>query len=222
MAHTFDGRLVNPMNVSQIHDIFQRFLENDPNPQTELNYTNPFTLAVAVILSAQSTDKGVNKATETLFQKINTPQDMIDLGEEGLKSYIKTIGLFNTKASNIMRFSRMLVDQYASILPLEKSTLETFPGIGRKTANVILTVLTDQETFPVDTHVARVSKRLGFTQETNPLKIEADLDLLIPSPYRKNAHHWLVLHGRYICKAPKPKCESCYLSDICPYFFMPS
>ena len=198
------------------HEVFKRFLEKNPNPETELDYTNPFTLAVAVILSAQTTDKGVNKATKALFEKIQTPSQMILLGEEGLKGYIKTIGLFNSKAANIIKFSKILVDEYHEILPLDKKTLESFPGIGRKTANVILTVLTDEETFPVDTHVARVSGRLGFTKETNPLKIEADLESLIPSPYRKNAHHWLVLHGRYICKAPKPKCSQCYLTDICP------
>ncbi len=202
--------------MSIVNEVFKRFLEKNPNPETELDYTNPFTLALAVILSAQSTDKGVNKATKALFEKIHTPSQMLALSEEGLKSYIKTIGLFNSKAANIIKFSKILVEEYHEILPLDKKTLESFPGIGRKTANVILTVLTDEETFPVDTHVARVSFRLGLTKETNPLKIEADLDALIMQPYRKNAHHWLVLHGRYICKAPKPKCHECYLADICP------
>jgi endonuclease-3 len=204
--------------MSNINEIFKLFLQKNPNPQTELDYTNPFTLAVAVILSAQTTDKGVNKATKALFEEISTPSQMLALGEDGLKNYIKTIGLFNSKAANIIKFSKMLADGYNEELPLDKTTLESFPGIGRKTANVILTVLTDAETFPVDTHVARLSNRLGFTKETNPLKIEADLERLVPQPYRKNAHHWLVLHGRYICKAPKPKCHECYLTELCPSF----
>ena len=201
-----------------IHEFFKRLAENNLEPETELEYTNPFTLAVAVILSAQSTDKGVNKATKALFEIVDSPEKMIFLGEEGLKQYIKTIGLFNAKACNTLKFSHMLVSRYASVLPLERDLLEEFPGIGRKTANVILTVLTDQITFPVDTHVARVSQRLEISVHSHPLKIEKDLEDKVPEPYRKNAHHLLVLHGRYVCKAQKPKCLECVLQDICPTF----
>jgi endonuclease-3 len=201
-----------------MNEIFNRLSKANPNPAIELDYVNPFTLAIAVILSAQSTDKGVNKATKALFERAKTPQDILDLGEDGLKSYVKTIGLYNAKSANIMKFSKMLIEKYDEILPLEKQKLEEFPGIGRKSANVILTVLTDQETFPVDTHVIRVTGRLGITTQTNPLKIEAILEKKVPRPYRKNAHHWLVLHGRYVCKSIKPKCAECVLSDICPFF----
>ena len=201
-----------------MEEILRRLSLANPDPKIELDYVNGFTLAVAVILSAQSTDKGVNKATKGLFDKVKTPQEMLDLGEEGLKSYVKTIGLFNAKSANIIKFSKMLIEKYNGILPLEKQKLEEFPGIGRKSANVILTVLTDQETFPVDTHVIRISGRLGITTHTDPLKIEAVLEREVPKQYRKNAHHWLVLHGRYICKAIKPKCDECVLSDICPLF----
>lgn len=204
--------------VTIMEEILRRLCLSNPDPKIELDYVNGFTLAVAVILSAQSTDKGVNKATKALFEKVTTPQEMLDLGEEGLKSYVKTIGLFNAKSANIIKFSKMLVEKYNGILPLEKQKLEEFPGIGRKSANVILTVLTDQETFPVDTHVIRISGRLGITTHTDPLKIEAVLEREVPKQYRKNAHHWLVLHGRYICKAIKPKCDECVLSDICPLF----
>lgn len=201
-----------------MEEILRRLSLANPDPKIELDYVNGFTLAVAVILSAQSTDKGVNKATKGLFERVKTPQEMLDLGEEGLKSYVKTIGLFNAKSANIIKFSKMLIEKYNGILPLEKQKLEEFPGIGRKSANVILTVLTDQETFPVDTHVIRISGRLGITTHTDPLKIEAVLEREVPKQYRKNAHHWLVLHGRYICKAIKPKCDECVLSDICPLF----
>ncbi len=201
-----------------MEEILKRLSLANPDPKIELDYVNGFTLAVAVILSAQSTDKGVNKATKALFEKVTTPQEMLELGEEGLKFYVKTIGLFNAKSANIIKFSKMLIEKYNGILPLEKQKLEEFPGIGRKSANVILTVLTDQETFPVDTHVIRIVARLGITTHKDPLKIEAVLERIVPKQYRKNAHHWLVLHGRYICKAIKPKCDECVLSDICPLF----
>lgn len=201
--------------MSNVHTIFKRLHQHIEIPVTELNYTNPFTLLVAVVLSAQSTDKGVNKATEKLFQVVSTPQDILNLGLDGLKEYVKTIGLFNTKASNIIKLSQQLIDQFDGKVPNNRDDLTSLPGVGRKTANVILNVIFDQPTIPVDTHVARVSNRLGLSTANHPDKIEADLEKIIPKEFLKDGHHLLVLHGRYTCTARKPKCETCILNDIC-------
>ncbi|MDP3936297.1 MAG: endonuclease III [Alphaproteobacteria bacterium] len=201
--------------MSRIHTIFQRLQNHIEIPETELNYTNPYTLLVAVVLSAQSTDKGVNKATESLFEIISTPEQMVKLGVDGLKEYIKTIGLFNTKAANIIKLSQELIDRYDSIVPGNREDLITLPGVGRKTANVVLNVIFDQPTIPVDTHVARVSNRLALSVSMNPDKIESDLERIIPTEFLKDAHHLLVLHGRYTCIARKPKCGECILNELC-------
>lgn len=201
--------------MDRIHTIFQRLQNHIEIPETELNYTNPYTLLVAVVLSAQSTDKGVNKATERLFEVISTPEHMIELGLDGLKEYIKTIGLFNTKAANVIKLSHQLIDQFNSTVPGNREDLISLPGVGRKTANVVLNVIFDQPTIPVDTHVARVSNRLALSAATNPDKIEFDLERIIPTEFLKDAHHLLVLHGRYTCTARKPKCNDCILTDLC-------
>ncbi len=201
--------------MSNVHTIFKRLHQHIEIPGTELNYTNPFTLLVAVVLSAQSTDKGVNKATEKLFQVVSTPQDILNLGLDGLKEYVKTIGLFNTKATNIIKLSQQLIDQFGGKVPNNRDDLTSLPGVGRKTANVVLNVVFDQPTIPVDTHVSRVSNRLGLSTANHPDKIEADLEKVIPKEFLKDAHHLLVLHGRYTCIARKPKCDICILNDIC-------
>jgi endonuclease-3 len=201
--------------MSNVHTIFQRLHQHIQIPETELNYTNPFTLLVAVVLSAQSTDKGVNKATEKLFQVISTPQDILNLGLDGLKEYVKTIGLFNTKASNIIKLSQQLIDRFGGSVPNNRDDLVSLPGVGRKTANVVLNVIFDHPTIPVDTHVSRVSQRLGLSKANHPDKIEADLEKVIPNEFLKDGHHLLVLHGRYTCTARKPKCSTCILNDLC-------
>lgn len=202
--------------MSRLHNIFQCLNDHIDIPETELDYTNPYTLLVAVVLSAQSTDKGVNKATNKLFQVTSTPQDMLKLGLDGLKEYIKTIGLFNNKAANIIKLSHELIHRFNSTVPNNRKDLVSLPGVGRKTANVVLNVIFDQPTIPVDTHVARVSNRLGLSSSTHPDKIEADLERIIPGKFLKDAHHLLVLHGRYTCTARSPKCAICVLNDICP------
>lgn len=201
--------------MSNVHTIFQTLHQHIQIPETELNYTNPFTLLVAVVLSAQSTDKGVNKATDQLFKVVSTPQDILALGLDGLKEYVKTIGLFNTKASNIIKLSEQLIERFDGNVPNNRDDLVSLPGVGRKTANVVLNVIFDQLTIPVDTHVARVSNRLGLSKANHPDKIEADLERIIPNEFLKDGHHLLVLHGRYTCTARKPKCESCIISDLC-------
>lgn len=203
--------------MSRVVEIFERLSKHIAIPQTELNYTNPYTLLVAVVLSAQSTDKGVNKATEKLFEIIHTPEDMLKLGVEGLKQYIKTIGLFNNKAANIIRLSQQLIDQYNSAVPNTREALMSLAGVGRKTANVVLNVIFDQPTIPVDTHVARVSNRLELSASIHPDKIEADLEKIIPDALLKDSHHLLILHGRYTCIARRPKCSECILNDLCSF-----
>lgn len=189
-----------------------------PNVETELKYTNPYTLLVAVVLSAQSTDKGVNKATEALFQKVYTPQDMIIFGEENLKNAIKTIGLYKTKAKNIIHLSRILIEEFKGQVPATREQLIKLPGVGRKTANVVLNVVFNQPTIPVDTHVFRVSNRTGLASGKTPLEVEEKLEKNIPKAYLHTAHHLLVFHGRYTCKAIKPLCEICPVSSVCAYF----
>lgn len=196
--------------------IFSTLQRLNPHPQTELYYTNPYTLLVAVVLSAQSTDKGVNKATASLFKAVDTPTKMLDLGYDGLVGYIRSIGLYSTKAKHIIGLSNLLLSLHAGRVPLERVALEALPGVGRKTANVVLSTLTDAAYIAVDTHVFRVAHRLGFSKGSTPLQVEKDLLALIPPIYLHDAHHWLVLHGRYVCKAQKPLCVHCPISPYCP------
>jgi endonuclease III len=200
-----------------IEGIFSTFEQLNPHPKTELEYTNDFTLLVAIVLSAQATDVGVNKATKKLFEIYDTPQKMLDLGIDGLKEYIKTIGLFNSKAKNIIELSKSLVAQN-NIIPDTLEELIKLPGVGRKTANVYLNAVHNLHTIAVDTHVARVANRLGFTSQILPEKVEKDLLNTIPMKWLKHAHNWLVLHGRYICKARKPLCEQCPIKVFCSYY----
>lgn len=202
-------------NKKEILEIMQIFQKEDPNPRCELDYKNAFTLLVAVVLSAQSTDKGVNKATKALFAVADTPQKMADLGLEKIKDYIKTIGLYNNKAKNILALSQELVEKYHGEVPENREALEKLPGVGRKTANVVLNVWFNQPTLAVDTHVMRISHRLGFSAGKTPLALEQDLMKVLPTEYVKNANHWLVLFGRYICKAQKPDCDKCPIAAYC-------
>lgn len=199
-------------NVLQIMEIFDQI---DPNPQTELEYKNAYTLLVAVVLSAQSTDKGVNKATKSLFEIADTPQKMIDLGIDKLKEHIKTIGLYNNKAKHIMALSQELVSKFNSDIPSNRSELENLPGVGRKTANVILNVWFNEPTLAVDTHVFRIAHRLNLSKGKTPREVEDDLIKVLPEKYIKNANHWLVLFGRHTCKAIKPDCQNCPISAYC-------
>ncbi len=205
------------MKQKNIDELFKRLKKQNPTPKTELEYTNPYTLLVAVILSAQSTDTGVNKATKALFEKISTPKEMLELGEDGLKNYIKTIGLYNNKAKAILAMSKMLIDEYGGQVPSEMKDLVKLSGVGRKTANVVLNVAFGKKTMPVDTHIFRVSNRTGLAKGKNPDEIEKKLMQIIPDKYMKYAHHWLILHGRYVCKAKKPDCKNCIIDDLCEY-----
>lgn len=201
--------------AEEILEILKIFNDKDPNPRCELDYTNAYTLLVAVLLSAQTTDKGVNKATAELFKIADTPQKMLELGLENLKGYIKTIGLYNNKAKNIIALSQELINKYQGEVPSDRQALENLPGVGRKTANVVLNVWFNQPTIAVDTHVMRISHRLGFSDGKTPLAVEEDLNAVLPDNYKKNANHWLVLFGRYICKAQKPDCPNCPISSFC-------
>ena len=205
------------MNRDKRQQIFTRLREANPHPTTELAYGNPFQLLIAVILSAQSTDVGVNKATKALFKKVKTPATLLKLGEDGLKEYIKTIGLFNTKAKNIIKTCALLVEQHGSKVPEDRAALETLPGVGRKTANVVLNTAFGQPTIAVDTHIFRVSNRTGIAPGKNVNEVEQRLLRLVPEEFRQDAHHWLILHGRYTCVARKPRCQSCIISDLCEY-----
>ena len=202
-------------NKQEILEIMQIFARNNPNPQCELNFRNPYTLLVAVMLSAQSTDKGVNKATEKLFKIADSPQKMLDLGEEKLKSHIKTIGLFNNKAKNIMLMSKQLIDDFNGDVPADRDTLTTLAGVGRKTANVVMNVWYHQPTLAVDTHVMRIAHRLDFSRGKTPLEVEQDLMRILPPEFIINTNHWLVLFGRYTCKAQKPLCSKCPIYNYC-------
>lgn len=199
-----------------IEELFKRLQKNNPFPRSDLDYTNNYTFLVAVVLSAQSTDKGVNKATKKIFEKISTPQDLLNYGLENFRNDIQTIGLYNNKALNIMKLSQILIDQYNGIVPHTREELETLPGVGQKSANVILNVCFDQPTIGVDTHIFRIAHRLRLSNGKNPLAVEQDLIKKIPQKYMNKASHWLVLHGRYVCKAKKPACATCILNDICP------
>lgn len=205
------------MNQKKRSAIFQRFQTYNPHPTTELIYSSPFELLVAVILSAQATDKSVNNATKTLFRKANSPQKIVTLGLYGLKNYIKTIGLYNTKAKNILKTCKILLAQYQGQIPNNREALERLPGVGRKTANVILNTIFQQPTVAVDTHIFRVCNRTGLAIGKTPLAVEKKLLKVVPKVYLKNAHHWLVLHGRYSCLARKPKCPTCIIQDLCEY-----
>jgi len=205
------------MKKTDVFEFFRRLAESNPAPETELEYVNPYTLLVAVALSAQATDVGVNKATRSLFAKVKTPEAMLELGEEGLKQHIKTIGLFNTKAKNVIAAARILVDEFGGEVPRERDKLETLPGVGRKTANVVLNVAFGQPTIAVDTHIFRVSNRTGLAPGKNPLEVELKLEKAVPETFVTHAHHWLILHGRYICKARTPECWHCPVSDLCAY-----
>ena len=205
------------MKRDQIFEFFRRLAEDNPSPETELEFGNAFQLVVAVALSAQATDVGVNKATRALFAKVKTPQQMLDLGEEGLKEHIKTIGLFNSKAKNVIALSQLLVDEFGGEVPSTREELVRLPGVGRKTANVVLNCWFGQETFAVDTHIFRVGNRTGMAKGKNPDQVEAKLEKVVPQPFRMGAHHWLILHGRYICKARTPECWRCPVVDLCAY-----
>ena len=205
------------MKKSDIFEFYRRLAESNPAPETELEYVNPYTLLVAVALSAQATDVGVNKATRVLFAKVTTPEQILELGEEGLKQHIKTIGLFNTKAKNVMTAARILVDEFGGEVPPERDKLEKLPGVGRKTANVVLNVAFGEPTIAVDTHIFRVSNRTGLAPGKNPLEVELKLERSTPEPFITHAHHWLILHGRYICKARTPECWHCPVVDLCGY-----
>jgi endonuclease-3 len=197
--------------------IFSRLREQNPHPQTELRYATPFELLIAVILSAQATDIGVNKATAKLYPVANTPESILSLGVDGLKSYIRTIGLFNSKAENIIKTCRILIDEHSGEVPRSRTELEALPGVGRKTANVVLNTAFGEPTIAVDTHIFRVSNRTGLAKGKTPLEVEKRLIRLTPEEFRKDAHHWLILHGRYICKARKPLCKDCVIAAWCEY-----
>ena len=205
------------MNRAQIFEFFRRLAEDNPSPETELEFGNAFQLVVAVALSAQSTDVGVNKATRALFAQVKTPQQMLALGEDGLKQQIKTIGLFNSKAKNVIALSRLLVDEFGSEVPATREELVRLPGVGRKTANVVLNCWFGQETFAVDTHIFRVGNRTGLAKGKTPEQVEAQLEKKVPQPFRLGAHHWLIFHGRYTCKARTPECWRCPVADLCAY-----
>lgn len=205
------------MNRADTFEFFRRLAELNPAPETELEFGNTYQLLVAVVLSAQATDVGVNKATRALFREVKTPQAMIDLGEDDLKGHIKTIGLFNAKAKNVIALSELLVRDHGGEVPADRDVLTTLPGVGRKTANVVMNCAWNAETFPVDTHVFRVGNRTGLAKGKTPLAVEAKLDKAVPAPFRCGAHHWLILHGRYVCKARKPECWRCAVADLCAF-----
>ena len=205
------------LQQEEIKEVFERFKKENPNPTSELKWTNSFTLLVSVVLSAQATDKSVNKATESLYKIADTPQKILSLGEDNLISYIKSIGLYKSKAKHIIELSKMLIEQFNSQVPDNLEDLIKLPGVGRKTANVVLNVLFNKPTMPVDTHLLRISPKIGLAQGSTPLEIEKSLCARIPQEYMNHAHHWLILHGRYICTARNPHCENCIINDICKH-----
>jgi endonuclease-3 len=209
-------RRLSPAEAARIAEIFVRFEAASPDPRTELAYATPFTLLVAVVLSAQATDKSVNKATERLYAVADTPAKMLALGEAGLTPYIASIGLFRTKAKNVIALSRLLIDQHGGEVPLERMALQALPGVGRKTASVVLNELAIEPAIAVDTHVFRVAHRLRLSRGKTPDEVERDLMAIVPESGRTRAHHWLILHGRYVCVARKPKCGVCVVADLCP------
>jgi len=205
------------MNKQQVVEFFSRLAADNPHPETELESGNPYQLLVAVVLSAQATDVGVNKATRKLFQEVDTPAQMVALGEDKLKEHIKTIGLFNTKAKNVIALSEQLIAEHDGQVPDDRDELEKLPGVGRKTANVVMNVAFGAETFAVDTHIFRVGNRTGLARGKTPLAVELKLEKAVPQPFRLHAHHWLILHGRYVCKARTPECWRCVVADLCAF-----
>lgn len=205
------------MNAEKRAEIFRRWQELNPKPTTELEWNSPFELLIAVILSAQATDVGVNKATGPLFKKANTPEKILKLGVDGLSDYIRTIGLFNTKARNVIATCEQLINKHDSEVPENRAALEALPGVGRKTANVVLNTVFGHPTIAVDTHIFRVSNRTRIAMGKTPLAVEKKLLKVVPKPYLVDAHHWLILHGRYTCKARKPACSECVIADLCEY-----
>lgn len=205
------------MKLSDMAEAFEILAEAEPNPRTELNFINPYTLLVAVALSAQATDVGVNKATGPLFKLVDTPEKMVALGLEGIKSYIKTIGLYNTKAQNVLALSQILINEHNSQVPEDRAALEALPGVGRKTANVVLNEAFGHPTIAVDTHIFRVGNRTAMAPGATPDAVEAELNRRVPDKFKLGAHHWLILHGRYVCKARKPDCGICKIQNLCLY-----
>jgi len=205
------------LKPAEIAEIFDRFAAADPDPRGELAFINPYTLLVAVVLSAQATDASVNKATEPLFKLVDNPAAMVKLGETKLKEYIRTIGLFNTKAKNVIRLSQMLIEQHGGAVPVDRDILETLPGVGRKTANVVLNVAFAHPTLAVDTHIFRVCNRTGLAPGKTPRAVEDGLEKVVPPERKLHAHHWLILHGRYVCRARRPDCPRCPVADLCRY-----
>ncbi|NIK43655.1 endonuclease III [Xanthomonas arboricola] len=214
---TAPARRGSNMRKPEIQEMFARLRELNPHPTTELEYTTPFELLIAVLLSAQATDVGVNKATRKLYPVANTPRDILDLGEEGLKRYIATIGLFNAKAKNVIATCRILLEQYGGEVPHDRAALEALPGVGRKTANVVLNTAFGEPTMAVDTHIFRVANRTGLAPGKDVRAVEDKLVKVIPAEFLHDAHHWLILHGRYVCKARKPDCPGCVIHDLCRY-----
>ena len=208
---------VRRFSKAEVEEFYRRLSASRPIPQTELEFINPFTLLVAVVLSAQATDVGVNRATPALFAIADTPQKMLALGEERLTEFIRTLGLFRTKARNIIKLSRILVEEHGGEVPRDREALERLPGVGRKTANVVLNVAFGEPTIAVDTHIFRVGNRTGLAPGKTPLAVEAALEAVTPAKYKHGAHHWLILHGRYVCKARKPECPDCVVADLCRY-----
>lgn len=205
------------MKKADIEEFFRRLAKALPEPKGELDYVNPYTLLVAVVLSAQATDVGVNKATKELFKTVKTPEAMLELGEAGLKEHIKTIGLYNSKAKNVIALSRMLLEHHGGGVPRDREALEQLPGVGRKTANVVLNIAYGEPTIAVDTHIFRVGNRTGLAPGKTPLEVEKKLEKAVPAHYKLHAHHWLILHGRYTCKARKPDCPNCVVEDLCAF-----
>jgi len=205
------------LKKADVFEFFRRLAEDNPHPETELESVNDYTLLVAVVLSAQATDAGVNKATRALFATVDTPGKMVALGLDGLKQHIRTIGLFNTKAKNVIALSEALIADYGGQVPNDRAALEKLPGVGRKTANVVMNVAFGAETFAVDTHIFRVGNRTGLARGKTPNAVESVLERVVPQPFRLHAHHWLILHGRYICKARRPECWRCTVADLCAF-----
>jgi endonuclease-3 len=205
------------MKPAEIAELYRRLSELNPNPRSELEYATPFELLVSVVLSAQATDIGVNRATARLYPMANTPQAILALGEAGLREYIKAIGLYQTKAKNVIALCRLLLERHGGEVPHDREALEALPGVGRKTANVVLNVAFGEPTIAVDTHIFRIANRTGLAPGTSPDKISAKLEKITPEPYRLHAHHWLILHGRYVCKARTPECWRCVIADLCRY-----
>ena len=205
------------MKKAAIVEMYRRLAAQRPAPKGELNHVNEYTLLVAVVLSAQATDVGVNKATKALFERVTTPEQMVALGEAGLKEHIRTIGLYNAKAKNVIALSHILIEKHGSRVPQDRAALEALPGVGRKTANVVLNIAFAQPTIAVDTHIFRVGNRTGLAPGKTPLAVEQKLEKATPAQFRQHAHHWLILHGRYVCKARKPDCPACIVNDLCRF-----